>query len=421
MSPHIKSDTSTRSADIERGPDSVLHASVMSRGPRTILFLSHSATRNGASILLLHLLQWLRANTDFRLEVLSCGGGPLIDDFRAVASTHVWRNPLFFLRGLRQPWAMAWRSQLESWLLRVYLGRRHYDLIYANTAATWHHVAALERSADAVLWHIHELPYAIRLTMASDTSRHLLQAVTRVVAVSGPVVDSLTNQFSVAKDRVDLIHGFVPIPDVSEQVRQEKRQRILQTLGWPDDAFVVGGCGGLGWRKGTDLFLQIASRLQRSNMGQTMRFLWVGGGDQSQTEALQFEHDVHGLGLENVCQRLASTADVDDYYCAMDVFALSSREDPFPLVMLEAAMHGVSTICFAGAGGGPEFVADDAGMVVPYLDLDAFAHAISTLYTDPARRKALGSAAQGKARQQHSIASQGPKLLHSIERCLAQA
>ena len=95
---------------------------------RTILFLNHSASRNGASLLLLHLLQWLRANTDFRLEVLSDGGGPLIDEFRAVAPTQVWRNPLFFLRGFTHPRAVALRCGNEAWLLRLSL-RPHYDLV----------------------------------------------------------------------------------------------------------------------------------------------------------------------------------------------------------------------------------------------------------------------------------------------------
>ena len=115
----------------------------MSSGPRTILFLNHSASRNGASILLLHLLQWLRTNSDFKLEVLSIGGGPLIDDFRAVAPTLVWRTPMSIIRSLKHPWANALRTSLEGRLLRTYLGRRHYDLVYANTAATWSHVAAL--------------------------------------------------------------------------------------------------------------------------------------------------------------------------------------------------------------------------------------------------------------------------------------
>lgn len=386
---------------------------------RTILFLNHSASRNGASLLLLHLLQWLRANTDFRLEVLSDGGGPLIDDFRAVAPTRVWRNPLFFLRGFAHPRAAALRSRLEATALRLSL-RPRYDLVYANTAAAWSHVAALGSRRGALLWHIHELPYALGLTLADARARALLPEATRVVAVSGLVGSSLVDRFAVPEDRVDLVHGFVPIHDITADMRRLVRQRILGEIGWPEDAFVVGACGAPGWRKGSDLFLQIARRLHRSDARHALRFLWVGG-DEADTEDRRFVHDLQALGLDAVCRRVASTANVDDYYCAMDAFALTSREDPFPLVMLEAAVHGLPTVCFDTSGGGPEFVAGGAGMAVPYLDLDAFASAIETLHSQPMWRRAFGAAAWRKVRQHHCIETQGPKLLGSIERCLAAA
>jgi glycosyltransferase involved in cell wall biosynthesis len=105
----------------------------------------------------------------------------------------------------------------------------------------------------------------------------------------------------------------------------------------------------------------------------------------------------------------------------MDVFALPSREDPFPLVMLEAATHGLPTVCFAQAGGAPEFVGADAGVVVPYLDVDAFAAACAALRDDPARRTALGLEARRRVGAEHGVETQGPKLLRSIERCLAAA
>ncbi len=387
----------------------------MSPRQPSILFLNHSASRNGASILLLHLLQWLRTHTDFRLEVLTDGSGPLLTEFRAVARTRVWRSPLSLLRRLERSWADAICVRMEGLALRTLLRRRHHDLVYANTAATWKHVAALGRSHGAVLWHIHELPYALRLTLGDEHARALLPTADRVIAVSASVVDALTSNFGVTRERVDLVSGFVSVCHMSPEERLAKRQRILDALHWPSDVFVVGGCGGLGWRKGSDLFVQVVQRLHHCPGA---RFLWVGGS-AADTEALQFTHDVRALGLEAVCCRIPSTPDVDDYYCAMDVFALTSREDPFPLVMLEAAMHGLPTVCFESSGGGCEFVADDAGLVVPYLDVNEFARALEHLQAVPERRKALGQAARDKAIRDHCVETQGPKLLRSIEHCLA--
>jgi glycosyltransferase involved in cell wall biosynthesis len=93
-----------------------------------------------------------------------------------------------------------------------------------------------------------------------------------------------------------------------------------------------------------------------------VRFLWLGG-ETTGDRVLEFAHDVQALGLQGVCQRVAANSNVFDYYCAMDVFALTSREDPFPLVMLEAGSLGIPVVCFAGSGGTQEFVQDDAGLI----------------------------------------------------------
>src|SRR5205085_2062404 len=122
--------------------------------------------------------------------------------------------------------------------------------------------------------------------------------------------------------------------------------------------------GSLGWRKGTDLFLQIAKTIDDSARCDRVRFLWVGG-DLAGRDALEFDHDLQAFGLEDRCMRVPVTGEVLDYYHAMDVVALTSREDPFPLVMLEAGANRVPVVCFADSGGGPEFVDGDAGRIAP--------------------------------------------------------
>lgn len=53
---------------------------------KRILFVSHAATRNGATILLLHLLRWLKKHADYQLEILVNGSGELISEFQSMAA-----------------------------------------------------------------------------------------------------------------------------------------------------------------------------------------------------------------------------------------------------------------------------------------------------------------------------------------------
>jgi glycosyltransferase involved in cell wall biosynthesis len=89
--------------------------------------------------------------------------------------------------------------------------------------------------------------------------------------------------------------------------------------------------------------------------------------------------------------------------------------------MLEAALLGNPVVCFASAGGAPEFVGDDSGVIVPYLDVEAMADAVSALVNNADLRHRLGSAGAQKVRAAHDVHVAGPKLLRVIERLYKSA
>jgi glycosyltransferase involved in cell wall biosynthesis len=71
------------------------------------------------------------------------------------------------------------------------------------------------------------------------------------------------------------------------------------------------------------------------------------------------------------------------------------------LVVLEAATHSKPTICFANAGGAPEFVQDDAGSVVPYLDIITVANVILEYYANTDLLNQRGEIAKEKVQTKH--------------------
>jgi glycosyltransferase involved in cell wall biosynthesis len=385
-----------------------------------ILFVSHSASRNGASLVLLHFLQWLKTTHKWQIDILVDGGGPLLNAFKAVGRTRVWRNPSVLLKPLPKRWRQALQPYVDRLYVRTLLGGRRFDLIYANTAATWRQVAALNPASTPVVWHIHELSYSLALSMPGVRASDALRTATQVIAVSGSVRDTLVREYQVCPDRIDVIHPFVRVPPLDAADRFRRRAQVLDMLGWPSDAFVIGACGGPGWRKGSDLFLQVARNMcKRSDIG-PFRFLWVGG-EMNDRVAREFDHDVRSASLTDCCARVPTTSDVLDYFAAMDVFALTSREDPFPLVMLEAGACRVPTVCFEGSGGGPEFVESDAGLAAPYLDVAAFGEQLLKLYKDRDLTTRLGTAAAAKVHGCFTVDTQGPKLASALRASLDRA
>jgi glycosyltransferase involved in cell wall biosynthesis len=363
-------------------------------------------------------MRWLRTQVDWDLHVLICGTGPLLEDFRAVAPTTVWRSPGAKLEALLGSRLRQAGRVIDHVIHALGMPRGRFDLIYANTSALAPVVPLLAHRSKALLWHIHELEYALRSTLTGGGVSAALDAATRFVAVSPQVRQALVTQYGVQQDKVDVVSGFVRPGDVSAADRAIHRKQVLDRLQWPEDSMVIGGCGTLGWRKGSDLFLQAARSLMADMNVDRARFLWVGG-DAEGSAALEFDRDVQRLGLEKVCRRVASTAEVTQHFCAFDIFALTSREDPFPLVMLEAADLALPMVCFEGTGGSNDFVATGAGVMVRYADSAAFAVELARLCASSAAREQHGHEARRQLGESHRVETKGPALLRSMRACLA--
>lgn len=361
---------------------------------KRILFIGHEASRTGAPMLLLHFLRWLKArDAGCRIDLLLLRDGELADDYRQVADVHVMPEPRR-RRGLK-------RLGQKIGLLprhappRLPPFRTQYDLVVGNTVMATELLAEFGRKGCRTVSWLHELDYAIG-EFSADRFLCLSQDVDRFLVVSH-AVSRMLRELGVER-WIDVVHGFPGLAPVAA----DGAARVRDGLGIPADAFVVGGCGTIEWRKGVDLFLQLAHRLGRGH--RDVRFLWVGGNSpHAAADFRRIQHDFDRLDLHDRVVFAGAQKDPQAFFAAMDVFALTSREDPFPLVCLEAASLGKPVVCFDRAGGMPEFVADDAGAVVPYGDIDAFVECL--LHFRDHRTDALraGAAARAKVESQFSM------------------
>jgi glycosyltransferase involved in cell wall biosynthesis len=192
---------------------------------------------------------------------------------------------------------------------------------------------------------------------------------------------------------------------------------MRQRLGIPKNAFVVGASGYETWRKGKDLFVQLAASLRRRQTTCPFWFVWIGWeGDEE--ECRRLKHDMEVGGVTDCFCWTGEVTNPKDYFACLDAFALLSREDPFPLVCLEAALLEKPVLCFSDAGGIPELVEEDAGFVVSYLDIHAMADKLLLLARDEKLRRKLGLRAACKVREKFSVDVLAPQLYKLIQRLI---
>ncbi|MBL9136099.1 MAG: glycosyltransferase family 4 protein [Verrucomicrobiales bacterium] len=391
-----------------------------------VVFLGHSAGRTGAPMLLLELQRWLAQAGGTEIRTLLKSEGALLEEYAKLGPVGITPGGTRTASTPRR--ARRWLNRIagrDLWAARE--ARRQFqelrawrpDMIYANTVSTWNEIEWLAPLGVPVLWHVHELSFLIRHSVGAERLKRLTPSIGRFVAASQAVGRALTQEFSVPENQVTVLHEFIRPPQWTEDQIQERRRDLRASMGLPDHAFLVGGCGTTDWRKGVDLFTVIAQRFREMSSQTAAAFLWVGSGD-ARTDA-QHRFTAARAGLSDYCRFIGETNQPMDYLAAIDVFAMVSREDPFPLVMLEAGGLGVPTVCWADSGGAPEYVEADAGIIVPYLSVDRFANALQELRRDETRRRSMGARASAKVRERYTLERQAPRLRAEMDRlCTAQ-
>jgi glycosyltransferase involved in cell wall biosynthesis len=335
-----------------------------------VLFVGHTAETSGAPRALLYMADRLAARGSLTFEFLLGLGGPLEDAYRALAPvTRVGDTPDGFLDG--------------------------FGVVYANSV--WSHpiIDRLGPRQSPLLSHVHELAgglVGLDLLCASGKPAHYIavsQAVRRLLHGYGIVDGSIT-----------VVPAFVPVGVGRNAIGE--RAPALREAGVPVDACVVGAVGAVWEYKGPDLFIDLAEAVC-SRMPAPPTFVWVGGPERHpRLGALR--QLVASRGLGDHVFFVGPRLDPLPLMAAFDVYALTSREDPFPLAMLEAAALRRPVVAFDVAGGA-EFLASTPGCLVPPFAVEEMADVVVRLLGDRDEATRLGEQLRHRVRSGYDAPS----------------
>jgi glycosyltransferase involved in cell wall biosynthesis len=123
-------------------------------------------------------------------------------------------------------------------------------------------------------------------------------------------------------------------------------------------------------------------------------------GDGPERENL--ENEVQQLHIANRVSFLGWVPNLAPLMARWQIFLLPSQEEPFGIVGLEAMASGLPVIASA-IEGLPEVVCDGiTGWLVPPADPEKLAERLRLLLLDPQMRRAMGTAAESRAREHFS-------------------
>ncbi|MEM8959878.1 MAG: glycosyltransferase [Acidobacteriota bacterium] len=173
-------------------------------------------------------------------------------------------------------------------------------------------------------------------------------------------------------------------------------RRALALPGDDGESILVGAVGRLATTKRYDLLIDaVAEARQR---GADLRLVLVGDGPEREALEAQAKQQ-----LGDRAHFLGRRGDIPDILPALDVFALTSREEGSPNALLEAMACGCAVIS-TEVGGVPEIVTDGVdGLLVPSGDRDAIADALLRLTEDGELWTNLGLAARRRIEERFAL------------------
>lgn len=390
--------------------------------PTRILCIAHEVTLTGSPMNLLHFQRWLLEHADVEIHTLALTGGALEHRFQELGTyTRLDTSAPAAALGLVQRGlqhlgsSRAWQPVARLRLGPQLRGLRDIDLVYCNSLQSVSVLPYLPCPAPVVA-HAHELQVAWR-TWQNPVDRELFQTrPDRWIAASGAVRGLLVDEIGLPADRVLLHHEFIDAAALAARSFSVRELELLRReVRIPFEASVVVGAGTVDWRKGADLFVQLACEVRR-RVREPVHFVWVGG-DLRSADFERVRSDLERSGADHV-HFVGVKPDPHPWFAMADAFVLTSREDPYPLVALECAAIGKPIVTYRN-GGMPELLAsagDEAALgIVDHLDVGAAAASVVALLEDDALRTRVGEQLQRRVLSEHDVASAAPRLWADLE------
>ena len=324
-----------------------------------VAIVVHAATRTGAPIFALRLARWMRRNGYTNPTFVLLADGSLLPE--------IWDEfpclPLFALA----------KSERSSFLRAMLSTAR---VLYLNSLASLSAWEWLDWHEGGLLLHVHES--AASMSQYAVGLAAIASADPRVIAVNedcrAPLMQMLGREPDIIPPAIE-----IPLPAAKEGPRIGPK--------------LVMGCGTMSRRKGADLFCEVAARVLE-RFDEEVEFRWLGAaGDVDMEQVLQC------CGIPGQVKLAGEVADPLPHFATAHLLILPSRDDPFPLVALEAASCGIPVVCFdALADGVGTWISKGAGEVVPAFDIGAMADAAIRFLADPAWHRSASAAAREAAK-----------------------
>lgn len=383
---------------------------------KVLIILSHTGS-GGDSQVILNLLSEINTNT-YQYFILCYQKGSYHSYFQQLAQVYTFPldNKPFFRRIVRRV-ALPLFKYLKQKYCKWLIYRIKPDLIYINTVTqNEFSEAALEQSLK-IITHIHELDFVVTQRMSENWIKKLLSKSQIVISPAQAGTDFYENVYNVDVSKVRLLHETVSL----QRLTSNSKVNLRQILDISDDTVIVGGAGSLIYRKGVDTFINsckiVLETMATISPSTKILFVWQGGNPEVYSKQLYYKAlscTISRLNLNNSFIFLQNTTQMASFFSGIDMFALPSRSEAFPLVVLEALLFEKPVVAM-DVGGVREVIDAETGYLVKDRTPEGLAEGILHFMQSEKRRIEAGRKGRNIVLEKYEAKVQVKKWLQILE------
>ena len=332
--------------------------------PKKLVLVAHDGHPHGAQYLSLNLARVFSSEFGFEVDLVVLGEGILIEEYKKWATVHE-------LAGFDP-------DGEEARQLALGLVEEGHDFAICNTTVSGLFLKTLSDAGLRCISLVHELRNVILDNKLEEHARAIAEKADKVVFAAESVRDSFVDIAPVPDDRIVIRPQGLYKNNAYLGEKEKARSELRELLGIGEVSKIVLGVGFLDHRKGIDLFVEAG--LECCAQLDDVYFVWIGHWHIHMEEKIKERLDGHELSERFIFPGRQDNTDL--FYAGSDVFALTSREDPYPTTVMEALEVGIPTVGFEGAGGCDELLKEKCGVLVPMEDAHELSRAIKELLQD---------------------------------------
>lgn len=198
---------------------------------------------------------------------------------------------------------------------------------------------------------------------------------------------------------------YAPVDSIRFAPNETARNDARRSLGYSEDAVVVGTVGNRVWQKNHEFLIEAAESLVA--LYPKLHFLIIGDEGLSQTKEyqrkVQMPADELNQQRPGFIQFVSPKRNVDHWIHAIDIFTLTSRAEGVPIALVEA-MCAAKPVISADVGSIKEIVDESrTGFLYRAGDLATYTRNLKALFNEPDLRRTMGQASRDRVLSEFSI------------------